>query len=980
MDFLKFHPRFSGNRDSGANLKKVLALVLAFACAFTMFAGAAFTDQADIKATDAVDMLVALGVVDGFEDGSFQPNGTVTRAQMAKMIYVLRTGKSDASAYNNDKTSFTDINGHWAAGYIKYCQSLGIIAGKSSTIFAPNASVTAQEAAKMLLVTLGYNAEKAGLTGPSWASRTNALADENGLLKDVNTAFTAACPRQYAAQLIYNAIDTPTVVWRDDAYTNETYTGVDNKTIGQKYMGLEAKDEGRLMSVKKEDGKDTFRIQVAGVGTLTKVEKDYSNLLGENVKVLYKDTDKVYGVFSTDDNTVVTALADDVDKINTTAGKLEIDSVSYKTAEANANNLSVRTTPDMSVFTSAATIKDLVAKYPYYSVKFVDYNDDDKLDYAVVTPFVPAQIDSISSSKVTVSAIDLNKAAPALTETSIDRDDADLYEGAAEDDYVAVVDGDYSVSGNTAFTKMVTVSGKVDSTRTSGTEFKTSGTWYTIEAKDVSVSLNDEYDFATVGKFAFAADATSSSVSASNILFVDDIAKKTSGVNQGVEATVYFADGTSKTVTLTKYNGDKIYDSAKDSKNSKLYDDDHYLTAFKVADAKGTMYKFTKKSDTEYEIKSLDKNKGSFDEYFTADTATSIKDGKVVTADHTWRMADEGVIFVKTQDETKVLTGKQVKAWSDLSTGINKVSALADKSSGYYYAKVGAINLGVKDIPGSSDSLYAYATSKVAEIDNDGTKYQFEAWTGKETVTLTTEDDDNLLTVSGSLRDKGFFVEYTQNGDLVDIKSVKTIADAVAISGFDADGINFRNVDSKAYSGDFDDDYVVIGVDTKKVEGVEGGKLKTADEVTKGSGKYYENAVYFLNNDSDKDVIAVFVDTNGKMYDADEKVQMTVAPTKVPSIAVTVTAPVTGATPAAKTDVKTTTDGVVIKDISWNGELKDGKFAPETEYTATITVGTKSDLYLINDDASATVAGSKSATYKDGVITVTFDKTAKAAD
>ncbi len=35
------------------NLKKVLALVLAFACAFTMFAGAAFTDQADISQTEA---------------------------------------------------------------------------------------------------------------------------------------------------------------------------------------------------------------------------------------------------------------------------------------------------------------------------------------------------------------------------------------------------------------------------------------------------------------------------------------------------------------------------------------------------------------------------------------------------------------------------------------------------------------------------------------------------------------------------------------------------------------------------------------------------------------------------------------------------------------------------------------------------------------------------------------------------------------
>ena len=952
------------------NLKKVLALVLAFACAFTMFAGAAFTDSADIKVdADVVDTLVSLGIVEGFEDGSFQPNGTVTRAQMAKMIYVLRTGKSDASAYNDDKTSFTDIGSHWARGYIKYCQSLGIIAGKSNTIFAPNATVTAQEAAKMLLVTLGYDANKAGLVGSNWAAKTNALADENGLLEDVNTSFTGPCPRQYAAQLIYNAIDTPTVVWRDDAYTNETYTGDDNKTIGQKYMGLEAKDEGRLMSVKKEDGKDTFRIQVAGVGTLTKVEKDYSNLLGENVKVLYKDTDKVYGVFSTDDNTVVTALADDVDKINTTAGKLEIDSVSYKTAEANANNLSVRTTPDMSEFSSAKTIKDLVEKYPYYSVKFVDYNDDDKLDYAVVTPFVPAQIDSISSSKVTVSAIDLNKAAPALTETSIDRDDADLYEGAAEDDYVAVVDSDYSVSGNTAFTKMVTVSGKVDSTRTSGTEFKTSGTWYTIEAKDVSVSLNDEYDFATVGKFAFAADATSSSVSASNILFIDDVAKADSGVNKGVEATVYFADGTSKDVKLTKLDGKKFYDNGEFEES---------LTSKKALEAMiGTMYKFTKKSDTEYEIKSLENNKGSYDEYFTEDSVNSIKDGKVVGAKNTWRMADEGVIFVKTNDETKVLTGKQVKAWSDLTSNIKSASALADKSSGYYYAKVGAINLGVKDIPGSSDSLYAYATSKVAEIDNDGTKYQFEAWTGKETVTLTTEDDDNLLTVSGSLRDKGFFVEYTQNGDLVDIKSVKTIADAVAISGFDADGINFRNVDSKAYSGDFDDDYVVIGVDTKKVEGVEGGKLKTADEVTKGSGKYYENAVYFLNNDSDKDVIAVFVDTNGKMYDDNDNVQMTAAPTKVSSIAVTVAAPVTGATPAAKTDVKTSTKGVVIKGITWTPAAD--KFAAEKAYTATITVDTESDLYTIADGATVTVNGN-TATYKDGVITVTFEKTAKAAD
>ena len=126
-----------------------------------MFAGAAFTDSADFKVkTEVVDTLVQLGVINGYTDGSFKPNDTVTRAEMAKMIYVLRTGNSDASAYNNDKTTFTDINGHWAAGYVKYCQSLGIIAGVSATQFKPDANVTAQEAAKMLLVTLGYDANQ----------------------------------------------------------------------------------------------------------------------------------------------------------------------------------------------------------------------------------------------------------------------------------------------------------------------------------------------------------------------------------------------------------------------------------------------------------------------------------------------------------------------------------------------------------------------------------------------------------------------------------------------------------------------------------------------------------------------------------------------------------------------------------------------------------------------------------------------------
>ena len=269
-----------------------------------MFAGAAFTDQADIKVdAEVVDTLVSLGVINGYTDGSFKPNDTVTRAEMAKMIYVLRTGNSDASAYNNDKTSFTDVNGHWAAGFIKYCQSVGIIAGQSATKFAPDQTVTAQEAAKMLLVTLGYDANKAGLVGINWASKTNALADENGLLEDVNTSFTGPCPRQYAAQLIYNAIDTPTVVWRDDAYTNVNVLGDDNQTIGEKYMGLKYATGILLASGKvglngtgssealtiEADEKQTINGTTVAAGddySFVDIKTDYSEFLGMAVKVM----------------------------------------------------------------------------------------------------------------------------------------------------------------------------------------------------------------------------------------------------------------------------------------------------------------------------------------------------------------------------------------------------------------------------------------------------------------------------------------------------------------------------------------------------------------------------------------------------------------------------------------------------------------------------------------------------------------------
>ena len=188
--------------------KRLIALTMAAACAATVFAGAAYTDQSSIKIDSRiVDALVQKKLFVGYGDGSFKPDKPVTRAEMAKILYTLRTeGGTDATTYAEKmSTSFTDVNNHWASGYIKYCQAYGIISGKSSTVFAPDAAVTTVEAAKMLLVVSGFDPKENNLTGPQWKANTmRCAAEDQLLLNGVNVGIDDPLPRQYAAQMVFN--------------------------------------------------------------------------------------------------------------------------------------------------------------------------------------------------------------------------------------------------------------------------------------------------------------------------------------------------------------------------------------------------------------------------------------------------------------------------------------------------------------------------------------------------------------------------------------------------------------------------------------------------------------------------------------------------------------------------------------------------------------------------------------------------------
>ena len=199
------------------NLKRVLSLALAVVMVIGMMVmttGAAdFTDTDEITFTTAVDALSTLNVINGRDDGSFDPTGSVTRAEMAKMICIVHNGGKDPLLGAQITSTFTDTVGHWAESYIAYATNLGIIKGMGDGTFAPDAKVTGTQAAKMLLVALGYDPDVFALVGTEWDTTTEVIANGIDLFDGLEgTNLSVALNREKAAQMIYNALNAHIMV------------------------------------------------------------------------------------------------------------------------------------------------------------------------------------------------------------------------------------------------------------------------------------------------------------------------------------------------------------------------------------------------------------------------------------------------------------------------------------------------------------------------------------------------------------------------------------------------------------------------------------------------------------------------------------------------------------------------------------------------------------------------------------------------
>ncbi|MBQ8764900.1 MAG: S-layer homology domain-containing protein, partial [Clostridia bacterium] len=189
------------------NLKKTLAVVLAFAMILSMgFSAFAYTDvTAGTKVAEAVGILSNLNIFTGFEDGTFKPNDTVTRAQMAAII--CRTlGYEDQAVASTGTTNFYDVAAsHWASGYINVAESLQIVNGYGNGAFGPEDQVTYEQAIKMIVVALGYELDAQAKGG--WSTGYLAVAAREGITKNSNGVVGTPAARGTIAVLVYNSLE-----------------------------------------------------------------------------------------------------------------------------------------------------------------------------------------------------------------------------------------------------------------------------------------------------------------------------------------------------------------------------------------------------------------------------------------------------------------------------------------------------------------------------------------------------------------------------------------------------------------------------------------------------------------------------------------------------------------------------------------------------------------------------------------------------
>ena len=816
------------------NLKKVLSLVLCVAMLLSvmvMGTGAAFTDQDEIQNAEAVDMTSALGIIDGYEDGSFQPAENIERGEAAKMISAMLNGGRD-SVQETTESSYNDVLGSvdaWANKYIEYCTARGIVSGVGGDRFAPASNVTGTQLAKMLLVSLGYDSVKEGYQDNAmWSVNVNTDAVAAGLYAGIETIdMSAPLSRDNAAQMIWNALQAKTVVYLTDS------TGAiefQSTTLLDKVYGANT-TTGILtdISYNHDTGVYTYTIDANGIafGSLEDNYRpdietftssvDYSGLFAQNVKVLANGDDEALMIRTDKGGVVVEATIGDIGGINTHRNTITVDGQKY-TLDNEPND------PDdlrnMTCYYNQYYNGADWDAYDQYAFVGIDQDGGGDIDVLVVYPFVVLRTETVlndtfvareikgSDASLTVGPQEQDRGliadvlfggrnqdidvAPLSAE--IEYDDIALNGTVEENGYVMVVPAEFTAQDIDTFTVLNIQSGVATSLSSRDETITFDSTVYDGALVNVivpisTISLQETYGFVEVNGYLFIVDGNNIGPVMGEYVVVTKTAAVPHGVDKLWETNILKTDGTTETVDVYEAI-DANYKVAPEVGSLYTIDTDLNGNYRLISVDRGTYGTMFKDENTNFDIQQAYKDGATLNEdwwfnggllgMYDTNAAGGFFEDMRHWNDTTYQIEDDATIFVynRLMDSYSVVTGADLE-----NIPANEVTWAFTGANAKVYNGTPTVDLGYVAVNDNPDEtlVYAYVNGNPDRTTNEDGNYVLVVdvvLANGETATLTTqpyayENDPDLdrmyraLTVS----DDNIFQLIVEDSTLIDIKA-----------------------------------------------------------------------------------------------------------------------------------------------------------------------------------------------------------------
>ena len=481
------------------NLKRALSLLLSSAMVLGMMvmgsSAASYTDVTSKENVEAIEVLKAVGVMTGDENGNFNPNKQVTRAEMAVVMANLLDLKVED--FKGASLPFTDVP-EWAVPYVAACYADGITAGISATQYGSNNSVTTAQAALMMMKALGYFQYSRDF-GSDWQVATVKQGSKIDLFDGIEAGASAAMTRNDVAQIALNTLEA-TMVETDGSSTSITLPGgivIDSGDT--KYVDSVSSSSYAKAFADKNDEVDN------GKYTVQLGEKLYNGDLTKNTdKVVddfgapaaawsYKDYDGEYAT-----ETPVKTYVDgfDADELKDLKDDYDFDS-----AVVYVNGVKA----------GAPTVQDLADREYTGTVIELYANDKDQVTNVVLKQAYLAQVTDKDDESISLEVYNPwlggSKKADVTFKDDTKKSD-DTYDKLSakydEDDYLLVyTKGAVADEAILATADVSTVSGKVATTKITDASdgyngyFTIDGTKYTLASgyNEVEIKAASEYNF-----------------------------------------------------------------------------------------------------------------------------------------------------------------------------------------------------------------------------------------------------------------------------------------------------------------------------------------------------------------------------------------------------------------------------------------------------------------------------------------------------